>query len=130
LDFSWLALVGLIVAVAVFYAWQVGRRMKVLLVFRLKRLGVSLLFYSLGVLILPHYNYTIFEVVAFSSVLSLAAAFFLSDRPTFRAGFRDRCEPPLSRVTSKGSRSTAASIKSTTSCRSPGAVTTPLRTCA
>jgi hypothetical protein len=79
---TWIWLVSALVAAPMlFYAFQVGRRKKDYVRFRVRRLTVAMVFYVGGIFLLLKLGYGPVEAIMFGFVLSIAAGLFFVPRP-------------------------------------------------
>jgi hypothetical protein len=78
----WIWLIGLVYSgPRLYYAFQVGRRKKQYIRFRIRRAIVSLSFYLGGFYVVSKMGYQPIEPLVFSFVLGVAAGFFFVPRP-------------------------------------------------
>ena len=73
--------VALVAAPKLFYIFQVSRRKKSYLKFRMRRAVVSMSFYIGGIVLLIRLGYTALEALVFGFVLGLATGFYFVPRP-------------------------------------------------
>jgi len=79
---TWFWAVAALAAVPkLFYIFQVGRRKKGYLKFRVRRFVVNMSFYIGGIVVLIHLGYRPLEALVFGFVLGLAAGFYFVPRP-------------------------------------------------